>query len=152
MSKRWKENCLEPIVSELAIGAFVFAASAVRFMCSLWRTGARRAAEGALVICPVVYAELLAHPKASPDFVDDFLAATDILIDFSIGESVWREVAARFAKYAVRRRASRGGSAKRLVADFVVGAHALIRADRLLTLDRSRYSRDFPELELIAGQ
>ena len=107
------------------------------------------AAAGGLVICAVVYAELLAHPKASPDFVDGFLAATDIAVDFSFGEPVWREVAARFAKYAVRRRASRGRSAKRLVADFLVGAHALIRADRLLTLDRSRYARDFPELEQI---
>jgi predicted nucleic acid-binding protein len=99
------------------------------------------AAEGALVICPVVYAELLAHPKASPDFVDDFLAATDILIDFSIGESVWREVAARFAKYAVRRRASRGGSPKRLVADFVVGAHALIRARTACSLSTAPATR-----------
>jgi predicted nucleic acid-binding protein len=107
------------------------------------------AAAGGLVICAVVYAELLAHPKASPDFVDGFLAATDIAIDFTLGEPVWREVAARFSKYAVRRRTSRGGSAKRLVADFMVGAHALIRADRLLTLDRSRYARDFPELEQI---
>lgn len=108
------------------------------------------AATGALVICAVVYAELLAHPRARPDFVDRFLTATDIAVDFTFGEPVWREVAARFAKYAVRRRASRGGSPKRLVADFLVGAHALIRADRLLTLDRSRYSRDFPELKQIA--
>src|SRR5260370_36366900 len=76
------------------------------------------AAAGGRVICTVVYAELLAHPKATVDFVDDFLAATDIAIDFLLGEPVWREVAARFAKYVVRRRASRGGSAKRLVADF----------------------------------
>jgi len=36
-----------------------------------------------------------------------------------------------------------------LLADFIVGAHALTRSDRLLTLDPSRYSRDFPELEQI---
>jgi len=28
-------------------------------------------------------------------------------------------------------------------------AHALIRADRLLTLDASRYAKDFPELKQI---
>lgn len=110
------------------------------------------ATAGSLVICGVVYAELLAHPKANAQFVDEFLAATDIAIDFAAGEPVWREVAARYAKYAARRRASRGGSAKRLVADFMVGAHALLRADRLLTLDRSRYARDFPELEQITGE
>jgi predicted nucleic acid-binding protein len=112
----------------------------------------KAASDGTLIICAVVYAELLAHPKASLDFVVDFLAATDITIDFPVGEPVWREVAARFSKYAIRRRASRGGNAKRLVADCIVGAHALIRADRLLTLDRSRYSRDFPDLELITGE
>jgi hypothetical protein len=110
------------------------------------------ATDGSLVICPVVYAELLAHPRASANFVDQFLAATDITIDFPVGEPVWRDVAVRFAKYAARRRASRGGSAKRVVADFIVGAHALIRADRLLTLDRALYSRDFPELELMTGE
>ena len=90
---------------------------------------------------------MLAHPKASVAFVDDFLNETGIAIDFDLGEPVWREASVRFAKYAARRRASRGGSVKRLVADFIVGAHALLRADRLLTLDTSRYAKDFPELK-----
>jgi hypothetical protein len=107
------------------------------------------AGSGGLVVCAAVYAELLAHPKAKLDFVDDFLSATDISIDFDLGEPVWRAASLRFAKHASRRRVSRGGSAKRLLADFIVGAHALLRADRLLTLDQSRYSRDFPELEQI---
>src|SRR5579872_6051453 len=107
------------------------------------------AAAGGLVICAAVYAELLAHPKAKHDFVDRFLSSTGISIDFDLGEPVWREASARFAKYATRRRASRGGRAKRLLADFIVGAHALLRADRLLTLDSSQYFRDFPDLEQI---
>jgi hypothetical protein len=109
------------------------------------------AADGGLVICAVVYAELLAHPKVKIDFVDDFLFTTGISIDFDLDESVWREASLRFAKYAARRRAARGGGTKRLLADFIVGAHALLRADRLLTLDKSCYSRDFPDLEQIAG-
>jgi len=104
---------------------------------------------GGMVVCAAVYAELLAHPKAKLDFVDDFLSNTGILIDFDLGEPVWREASARFAKYALRRRTSRGGRAKRLLADFIVGAHALLRADCLLTLDSSRYSRDFPELQQV---
>jgi predicted nucleic acid-binding protein len=107
------------------------------------------AAAGGVAICAVVYAELFAHPKATVDFVDHFLSTTGISIDFDLDEPVWREASLRFAKYATRRRASRGGRAKRLLAYFIVGAHALIRSDRLLTLDRSRYSRDFPELKLI---
>jgi predicted nucleic acid-binding protein len=109
----------------------------------------RAATDGGLVICPAVYAELLAYPKAKRDFVDDFLSATGISTDFELGELVWREASVRFAKYATRRRASRGGRPKRLLADFIVGAHALLRSDRLFTLDRSCYSRDFPELKLI---
>jgi predicted nucleic acid-binding protein len=109
------------------------------------------AADGGLVICGVVYAELLAHPKAKLHFVDDFLLNTGIGIDFDLGEPVWREASLRFAKYAARRRAARGGGAKRLLADFIVGAHALIRSDRLFTLDRSCYARDFHDLEQIAG-
>lgn len=105
------------------------------------------ATEGGLVICAAVYAELLASPKAKLDFVDEFLTSTAISVDFDLGEPVWREASTRFAKYAMRRRASRGGRPKRLLADFIVGAHALLRADRLLTLDAARYSSDFPELE-----
>src|SRR5258706_12431595 len=105
------------------------------------------ATDGGLVVCAAVYAELLAHPKAKLNFVDDFLSSTRISIDFDLGEPVWREASLRFAKYATSRRVALGGRAKRLLADFIVGAHALLSADRLLTLDRSCYSRDFPDLE-----
>lgn len=62
---------------------------------------------------------------------------------------VWLEAGARFALYAKRRsRAAREGP-ERLLADFIIGSHALVRADRLVTLDARRYQRDFPELRLI---
>lgn len=105
--------------------------------------------EGGLVICGGVYAELLAHPRATQKFVDDFLKHTSILIEFELDEAVWRDAGGRFAEYAGRRRNSAGGQPRRLLADFLVGAHALQRADRLLTLDPARYQSDFPELRLM---
>jgi predicted nucleic acid-binding protein len=36
-----------------------------------------------------------------------------------------------------------------LLADFLIGSHALVQADRLLTLDPHRYSQDFPEVRLM---
>jgi predicted nucleic acid-binding protein len=41
------------------------------------------------------------------------------------------------------------GPPRRLLVDFVIGAHALLRADRLLTLDTSLYKQDFPDLKII---
>ncbi|HEY7616989.1 MAG TPA: type II toxin-antitoxin system VapC family toxin [Terriglobales bacterium] len=105
--------------------------------------------QGGLVICAPVYAELLAHPSASQKFVDSFLADTNISIDFALEEPVWRHAATSFAAYAQRRRRSGGGTPKRLLVDFIVAAHALLRADRLMTLDASRYERDFPRLRII---
>lgn len=104
---------------------------------------------GGLVICAPVYCELLAHPSATRTFVDEFLDETGILVDFLLDEQVWRQAANAFVAYAQRRRRSRGGSPKRMLVDFVVASHAMLRADRLMTLDASRYKQDFPKLRTI---
>ena len=106
---------------------------------------------GGVVICGAVYAELLSHPKATRAFVDGFLRKTGVAVEFETSERVWREAARAYAAYAQRRRASGGSQPKRLLVDFVIGAHALYHADRLLTLDRSRYASDFPKLLLEPG-
>ena len=110
--------------------------------------GSRNA--GGLVICAPVYAELLAHPKATQSFVDGFLADTGVMVEFDLEEAIWREVARGFADYAGRRQRSGGSEAKRLLVDFIVGAHALNRADRLISLDPSRYAQDFSGLAVIS--
>jgi predicted nucleic acid-binding protein len=106
-------------------------------------------AQGGLVVCGPVYAELLAHPLVTRHFVDKFLAETAVSVDFDLEEQIWRSAAEGFVAYAHRRRASGGSSPKRLLVDFVVAAHALLRADRLMTLDPSRYKLDFPKLHLV---
>jgi len=105
--------------------------------------------EGGLVIAAPVYAELLAYPNASVSFVNDFLADTDVAIDFEFQPAAWLEAGRRFANYAKRRRQSAGERPRRLLADFMIGSHALIQTDRLMTLDPTRYRQDFPELRLI---
>jgi predicted nucleic acid-binding protein len=104
---------------------------------------------GGVVVCGPVYAELLAHPKATQTFVDGFLTATGVAVEFDLDEAIWREAARGFADYAHRRRGAGGAQPKRLLVDFLVGAHALARADRLLTLDANRYAQDFPALTIL---
>ncbi|UCH26255.1 MAG: PIN domain-containing protein [Trueperaceae bacterium] len=105
--------------------------------------------EGGLVICAPVYAELLAYPGATSTFVDSFLKDTDIRLEFELSEGVWLEAAKAFAVYAERRRQEKAKQPKRLLVDFIVGAHALLETDRLLTLDRSRYQKSFSSLTLV---
>jgi predicted nucleic acid-binding protein len=71
-----------------------------------------------------------------------------VAVDFDLDEAVWHLAASGFSAYAIRRR-SGGGSPKRLLADFVIAAHALLKADRLMTLDANRYSQDFPKLRIV---
>ncbi len=104
---------------------------------------------GALVICGPVYAELLAHPLAEEAFVRQFLTDTNVRVDLELDESVWSRAGQAFSAYAKRRRSSGGGEPRRLLVDFLVGAHAELRAERLLTLDASRYVQDFPGLKLV---
>ena len=104
--------------------------------------------QGGVVVCGAVYAELRAHPRASAAFVDNFLLQTGVAIEFDLDEKIWRDVTRAYAAYAQRRRRSGSTQTKRLLVDFLIGAHATHRADRLLTLDASRYVKDFPRLGL----
>jgi len=101
------------------------------------------------VISAPVLIELSAVPGLSVQTVRKALAETSIAIDFDLEEDVWMLAAESFATYAIRRRRSGGGSPKRLLPDFIIASHALLRADRLMTRDGTRYSLDFPNLRLI---
>ena len=103
---------------------------------------------GAVLLSPFVYAELHAYPGASRDLIEQFIAATGIAVDYQLTDSLWMEAGRRFSEYAERRRRLGGGTPRRILPDFLIGSHALTRADCLLTLDDEFYQTNFAELKL----
>jgi hypothetical protein len=103
-----------------------------------------------LVIAPVVFAELTAIPGADEALIAAFLKATHVAVEWDISEAIWREAARAYRDYAGRRRSQKGDSGpRRILADFVIGAHALEREAGLLTYDKHLYQSAFPKLKLL---
>lgn len=126
---------------------------------------AEAAREGAIVISEAVYAELAGRFEQSAE-MERFVEDTGIRLMPSSPATLQRAGSA-WRTYARRRRRSltcpRCGAAQpgrceacgadipvrqHIVADFMIGAHAAMQADRLITRDRGYYSRYFPELDL----
>jgi hypothetical protein len=106
-------------------------------------------ARGKLVISGAVFAELLAFPRRTEAFVDRFLKDTAIAVDWTMDESIWRVAGRAFQSYANRRRRQNLGGPRRVLADFLIGAHALERGYSLLTLDDRIYRTSFPALKVV---
>lgn len=102
---------------------------------------------GALVLSAPVFAELLAAPGRSEAFLNRFLDETGVLVDWELDEAVWRVAGRAFQAYSERRR-KHGSEPRRILADFLVGAHAEVRGFRLLTLDERLYRAAFPKLTI----
>jgi predicted nucleic acid-binding protein len=103
-------------------------------------------AEGPLFISPVVYAELMASTR--PAAMQDFLAMARISVAWSMPMDVWDLAGRSFGDYARRRQS--GNLPRRLIADFLIAAHAAHHGLRVLTFDRTVYDAMFPHL-LVAG-
>lgn len=104
---------------------------------------------GGLVICGAVYAELLAAPGRTEAFVDGFCEETGIGVEWEFGGKVWRAAGVAFQNYAARRRKQKGVEPRRILADFLIGAHALVNGYKLLTLDGGMYRASFPRLMIV---
>lgn len=100
---------------------------------------------GTIVISPPVYAEMIAAPNREQQEIDAFLQTTGIEIGWNLDEVIWRAAALAYRGYAQRRRSKQGDPRpRRILADFVIGAHALHAASALLTSDAGIYRAAFP--------
>jgi predicted nucleic acid-binding protein len=100
------------------------------------------AGSGSLVVCDLVYAELCIH-FASQRECDSFLEGNEIRV-----EALTRE-AHFLASRTWRTYRKLGGQRSRILADFLIGAHAQTQATRLLSRDRGFYGKLFPSLDLV---
>lgn len=121
---------------------------------------------GTLILSEVVYSELAAH-FPNQGSLDTFLVDTGIQFVPTSRQGLcqaglaWREYRRRRPAHPVcpqcgHRQKIPCGSCQRamnwrqhLIADFLVGAHASVHSDRLVTRDRGYYGTYFPDLTIL---
>ena len=99
-------------------------------------------ASGALLACEVVWAEVRAHFWNEASF-QETLSLLGVRFD-PISEEAARLAGQHWSEYCSSHRSSRN----RVVADFLIGAHAQLQAESFLTRDRGFYRHYFSGLRV----
>jgi predicted nucleic acid-binding protein len=99
-------------------------------------------AEGSLIACEVVWAEVAAA-------FADATAATRALGGLEVAYDPLDRETALAAGIAWQRYRSAGGTRRRILPDLLIGVHATARAERLLTRDRGFYRSAFEDLVIL---
>jgi hypothetical protein len=107
---------------------------------------------GSLTTAAPVYAELLGFPSRTETFLDYFFKESGIIVDWDLDETIWRAAGKAYQGYATRRRKHGAEGPRRILADFLIGAHALQNGFPLLTLDDRIYRAAFPRLTILKVQ
>ncbi|MEQ1764595.1 MAG: type II toxin-antitoxin system VapC family toxin [Pyrinomonadaceae bacterium] len=105
--------------------------------------------KGGLSICGAVFAELLASPRVTESFIEEFCSDAGISIDWLSNETIWKTAGLAYRQYAANRRRRKSGQPRRILTDFLIGAHALKNGHALLTLDTRIFRTAFPMLSLL---
>jgi hypothetical protein len=109
-----------------------------------------QASSSSILLCPVVHTEMHSLPKFDLGVLSAFIADAGFEVDWEIPRAAWSLAGEAQARYHQRRRKSGAPEPRRLMADFVIGGHALSRNAVLYSFDVG-YATLFPTLELFTG-
>ena len=106
----------------------------------------KAAQRGPLLICPPVYAELRASASWEQQ-IRLFLDSTGIRVSWVMPDPIWDRAGEALGSYA---RLRKGGLLpRRILADFLIAAHAEYHRLTVLTFDPTVYRAVFPQVNLL---
>jgi predicted nucleic acid-binding protein len=106
---------------------------------------------GSMVISAPVFAELMGDPERTEKDLERFFSETGITVEWDIEEEIWRVAGKAYQAYIERRRSNSPTTPRRILADFLIGAHGIVRGYSLLTFDQRLYAAAFPKLKIISS-